>query len=61
MDKYEERFETYMEKSLDLHTKFKKPEIQKKVRKEVEQLAESMGITKEVIWRAREKNILKEE
>ncbi|XP_057855729.2 uncharacterized protein LOC131065282 [Cryptomeria japonica] len=61
VDKSEERFDTYKEKSLDLHCKFKKPEIQRKVRKEVEQLVENMGITKEVVRREREKNILKEE
>lgn len=61
MDKYEERFDTYKEKRLSLHSQFKKPEIQKKVRKEVEQLVENLRITKEAVWRARENNILKDE
>lgn len=49
MDKSEEIFRTYKEKSLDSHSKFKKPEIQKKVRKEVEQLVDSMGISKKEV------------
>lgn len=61
VDNSKERFSTYKEKSLSLHSKFKKLEIQKKVKKEVEQLAKNMRITKEVFRRAREKNILKEE
>lgn len=56
-----ERFGTYKEKSLDLHYKFNKPKMQKKVRKEVEELVERMGITKEVVWREREKNSPSEE
>lgn len=48
-------------KSLALHSKFKNPKMQSKVRKEVEQLAKNMRITKEAVQRAREKNIMKEE
>lgn len=61
VDKFEEMFVNYNAKSLDLHSKFKKLEIQMKVRKEVEQLVENLGITKEEVWRDREKNILSEE
>lgn len=44
-----------------MHNKFTKPERKRKVRKEVEELAKQMGLSKEVVQRDREKNILKEE
>lgn len=44
-----------------MHKKFTEPTREIKVRKEVEQLVEKMGITKEVVKRVREQNILKEE
>lgn len=44
VDKEEERFNIYNKKDLDLHNKFTKPERKRKVRKEVEELAEQMGI-----------------
>lgn len=61
VDKSEEMFGTYKEKILSLHSQFTKLGMQRRVRKEVEQLLEDMGITKEVVRRARERNILKEE
>lgn len=57
----EERFGTYKEKDLDLHKKFIELTRKRKVRKEVEELVEQMGISKEVVQRAREHNILKED
>lgn len=54
VDGKEERFGTYKEKILSLHSQFTKPRMQKRVRKEVEQLAEDMGITKEVVHKAQE-------
>lgn len=61
VDEKEERLDTFKEKDLDLHKKFIEPTRKRKVRKEVEELVEKMGITKEVVLRDREKNILKEE
>ncbi|XP_057823849.2 uncharacterized protein LOC131036073 [Cryptomeria japonica] len=61
VDTTKESFGTYKEKSLSLHSQFTKPGMQRKERKEVEQLPKNMGIVKEVVRRAREKNILKEE
>ncbi|XP_059068208.1 uncharacterized protein LOC131858776 [Cryptomeria japonica] len=61
IDDKEERFGTCQDKDLDLHKKFTRPTGKRKVRKEVEELEEQMGITKEVVQRAREQNILKEE
>lgn len=57
-DGKEERFGTYKEKNLDLHKKFIELGRKRKVIQEVEELAEQMGITKEVTQRAIEKNIL---
>lgn len=54
VDYKEERFKTCQEKDLDLHKKFTRPSRKRKVRKEVEELAEQMGITKEVVQRERE-------
>ncbi|XP_059077885.1 uncharacterized protein LOC131876484 [Cryptomeria japonica] len=48
-------------KDLDLHKKFTGPAMKRKVRKEVEELLEKMGISNEVVQREREQNILKEE
>ncbi|XP_057820306.2 uncharacterized protein LOC131033178 [Cryptomeria japonica] len=61
VDEEEDRFGTYKEKDLDPHKKFTDPARKRKVRKEVEELAEQMGISKEVVQRAREHNILKED
>ncbi|XP_059078088.1 uncharacterized protein LOC131876662 [Cryptomeria japonica] len=61
VDENKERFGTFKEKDLSLHKQFTKCGRKRKVRKEVEQLAEQMGITKEVVQRAREKNILEED
>lgn len=49
IDPSEERFGTFTEKDLKLHKEFKKPKIQKKVRREVEAYVESIGISKEVV------------
>ncbi|XP_059073117.1 uncharacterized protein LOC131873950 [Cryptomeria japonica] len=54
-------FGTCKEKDFDLHKKFNGPARKRKVRKEVEELAKQIGISKEAMQRAREKNILKEE
>ncbi|XP_059073825.1 uncharacterized protein LOC131874459 [Cryptomeria japonica] len=61
IDEKEERFGTYKEKDLDLHKKFTEPTKKRKVRKEVEELVEQMGISKEVVQRSRDQNMLKEE
>lgn len=61
MDPNEERFGTHKEKSLKLHQELKKPITHKKVRKEIEAFAKIIGITKEVVSKAREENILSEE
>lgn len=61
MDEKEERFGTFKEKDLDLHKQFTGIERKRKIRKEVEQLAEKMGITREVVQRDREKITFKEE
>ncbi|XP_059068979.1 uncharacterized protein LOC131859358 [Cryptomeria japonica] len=60
VDQKEEKFGTDKEKDLDLHKKFTESRRKRKVKKEVEELAEQMGITK-VVQRDREHNILKEE
>lgn len=44
VDEKEEMFGTYKEKYLDLHKKFIEPTRKRKVRKEVEELVEQMGI-----------------
>lgn len=61
VDDNEERLNTCQEKYLDLHKKFTGPSRKRKAMKEVEELAKQMGITKEVVQREREHNILKEE
>ncbi|XP_059073325.1 uncharacterized protein LOC131874100 [Cryptomeria japonica] len=61
VDEKEERFGTYKEKDLDLQKKFTEPTRKRKVKKEVKELAEKMALSKEVVQRDREKNILKEE
>lgn len=61
IDDKEERFGTCKEKDLDLHKKFTRMARKRKERKEVEELAKQMGISKEVVQREREQNILKEE
>lgn len=61
VDEKEERFGTFKEKDLILHKYLTEFRRKRKVRKEAEQLAEKMGITREAVQRAREKNILKEE
>lgn len=58
VDTFGERFETYAEKSLKFHSQFKKLEIVRKVRKEVEAYAKRIGITKEVVREVRKRNIL---
>ncbi|XP_059067434.1 uncharacterized protein LOC131858260 [Cryptomeria japonica] len=60
VDGKEERSNTYKE-DLDLHNKFTEPGRKRKVRKEVEELAKQIGITKEVVQRDREQTILKGE
>lgn len=50
-----ERFGTYEELSMKLHVELRKPKINRKVRKEVEQLAENLGLTKEAVRQFRER------
>lgn len=58
MDAFEERFGTYAEKRLKLHSQFKKLKLVRKARKEVKAYVESIGITKEAIREARKRNRL---
>lgn len=51
MDEKEERFGTYKEKDLDLHKKFTELTRKRKVRKEVKEVAEQIGISKEAMQR----------
>lgn len=56
VDTTTERFGTYKEKSLQVHSELEKSVISKKVRKEVEAFIEQAGFTKEKIAAARAKH-----
>ncbi|XP_059067226.1 uncharacterized protein LOC131858157 [Cryptomeria japonica] len=56
VDTTTERFGTYKEKSLQVHSELNKSVIAKKVRKGVEAFAEQQGFTKEFIVEARERH-----
>ncbi|XP_059064805.1 uncharacterized protein LOC131856871 [Cryptomeria japonica] len=55
-----ERFRTYKEKSLQVHSKLQKPVIAKKIRKEVKAFTEQAGFTKEQIVVAREEHAVEQ-